>query len=274
MELKSSTIFKDIYDVELKNRVKSLIDFFNEEYYKGNKVAFLYKDEDNTISYNEDICFYAASTIKILAVLLMFKRIDEKVFDLNDNILITMDDLKQDSGVIKYQKEDTYYTLEELLRLTIVESDNTAYLKIVSLLGGKEALKEFGNSLGAIHTMEGKATDAFGITNCNDMLIYLENVIAYINLDNENSKKLKTWMLNTTTKKVKVENLNGPFIRKGGEYDVAYHDVGYVKANKPYYLIILTQLMKMDYKDEFINKAAIKIKDINEYIEMRDKDDR
>lgn len=272
MELKSSTLFKDIYDVELKSKIKELIDIFNDEYYKGNKVAFLYKDDENTFSYNENICFYAASTSKILAVLLMFKIIDENKFDLEQSILVTMDDLKQDSGIIKYQKEDTYYTLGELLRLTIVESDNTAYLKIVDLLGGRERLKEFGNSLGAIHTMEGK--DSFGITNCTDMLIYLENVMDYIKLNNEHSKMLRTWMLNTTVKKVKPENLNGPFLRKGGEYGVAYHDVGYVEANKPYYLIILTQLMKLDYRDEFINQAAIKIREINEYLEKGVNNDR
>jgi len=269
MELKTSTTFKDIYDVELKKKIKDLIDMFNDEYYKGNKVAFLYKDEDNTFSYNENTLFYAASTIKILAVLLMFKSIDNNLFKLEDKILVTMNDLKQDSGVIKYQKEDTYYSLEELLRLTIVVSDNTAYLKLVDLLGGREKLKEFGNSLGAIHTMEGK--DSFGLINASDMLIYLENVIEYIKLDNKHSNMLRNWMLNTTIKKINPDNLNGPFLRKGGEYDIAYHDVGYVEASKPYYLIVLTQLLKIDYKSDFINNAAIKIREINEYIKKGDR---
>ena len=41
----------------------------------------------------------------------------------------------------------------------------------------------------------------------------------------------------------------------------------FFEASKPYYLIVLTQLLKMDYKSEFINNAAIKIREINEYIE-------
>lgn len=266
MELKSSTLFKDIYDVELKKKIKDLIDMFSNEYYKGNKVAFFYKDNSNTISYNEEVLFYAASTIKILAVLLMFNKIDNNEFHLDDKILITMNDLKQDSGIIKLQKEDTYYTLEELMKLTITESDNTAYLKIVDLLGGKEVLKEYGLSLGAKHTMEGKETDSFGITNCSDMFIYISKVIEYINKDSEHSKMYREWMLNTTTKKVDRENLNGKFLRKGGEFGIAYHEVGYVEANKPYYLIILTQLGELDYKNDFINDTAKKIVDINKYL--------
>ena len=266
MELRSSSVFKDTYDEQLKSMYKDLIDLFNSEYYKGNKVAFFYKDSDNTLSFNEDVCFYAASTIKILTVLLMFQRVENNEFNIDDKILVTMDDLKPDSGIIKFQKEDTYYTLKELLRLTIVESDNTAYLKLVSLVGGKAVLKEYGNSLGAVHTMEGKETDSFGITNCTDMYIYMSSVIDYINKDNEYSKMLREWMLNTTTKKVISENVNGPMLRKGGEFGVAYHEVGYVESDKPYYMIILTQLMEKDYKNKFINDAALKIKDINEYL--------
>jgi hypothetical protein len=196
----------------------------------------------------------------------MFNKIENNEFNIDDQILVKMSDLKQDSGIIKYQKEDTYYSLRELLRLTIVESDNTAYLKLVDLVGGKQVLKEYGNSLGAIHTMEGKESDSFGITNCTDMYIYISKVIEYINKDNEYSKMFREWMINTTTKKVDKENLNGAFLRKGGEFGIAYHEVGYVEANKPYYLIILTQLGELEYKNDFINDAAKKIVDINKYI--------
>ncbi len=266
MQVKSSTVFKDLYDNKLKDKIRDLFEMYNNEYFKGNKVAFLYKDNNNTISFNEDVCFYAASTIKILTVLLMFKKIENNEFNIDDNILVTMSDLKQDSGIIKYQKEDTYYSLKELLKLTIVESDNTAYLKLVDLVGGKQVLKEYGNSLGAIHTMEGKESDSFGITNCTDMYIYISNVMEYINKDSDYSKMYREWMLNTTTKKVDKEILNGAFLRKGGEFGIAYHEVGYVEANNPYYIIILTQLNEFDYKNEFINKTAKRIVDINKYL--------
>ena len=268
MELRCSIEYKDLYDLQIKDKMKDLVKIFSDEFYKGNKVAFLYKDSDNTFSFNEDICFYAASTIKILAVLLMFKKIDDLEFKLDDQILIKMSELKAGDGKISSQKEDSYYSLKELLRLTIVESDNTAYLKLVELVGGKQVLKDYGNTIGAFHTMEGKESDCFGITNCTDMYIYIKNVVDYINLGSDNSKLLKEWMLNTTTKKVDRSIINGPFMRKGGEFGIAYHEVGYVEANKPYYLIILTQLGEQDYKNEFINDVAKKIVDLNKYIEV------
>lgn len=57
-----------------------------------------------------------------------------------------MNDLKQDTGIIKFQKQDTYYTIKDLIRLTITESDNTAYIKLVNYVG-KENLENMVNHL-------------------------------------------------------------------------------------------------------------------------------
>ena len=137
---------------------------------KGNKVAFYYEDLNNNIlSFNEDICFYAASTIKRLLCLLLFKLADEKSIDLNNKVLVTKEDITSGSGAIKDQKEAKEYTIEKLIELCIIESDNTAYIELMNLIG-KERVIEFGTSLGAIHTLEGK--DLYGITNCLDMIKY------------------------------------------------------------------------------------------------------
>ena len=82
------------------------------------------------------------------------------------------------------QKEDTYYTIGELVKLSIVESDNTAYIKLVDLIG-KDVIKEYGNKLGAIHTMEG--VDSFGITNANDLKCYFSEIKKFIDENNKYS---------------------------------------------------------------------------------------
>ncbi|MBR4830456.1 MAG: serine hydrolase [Bacilli bacterium] len=246
---------------ELLPDLKELSYMYLDESFKGNKVAFCYKDINNNymISYNYSICFYAASTIKILACLMVLEKALNKELDLDEKILITSKDLKQDTGIIKYQKEDTYYTLEDLVRLSIVESDNTAYLKLVEILG-KDKIKEYGNSLGAEYTMIGRETDSFGIVNSKDMLIYFEAVKKFIAEDNIYSKRFKEWLSNPTVKFINddsIDNLN--YVRKYGSWDIAYHEAGYVEDKDPYYLIVLTQLNKFDYKEEFINETAKKI---------------
>lgn len=270
MEIKefNSIIFsKDSYNHNIKNKIKKLKLLFMKEMLKGNKVAFYYEDinSNSIISFNSEMCFYAASTIKVLSVLMIFKMALDNKLDLNKKILVKMEDLKQDTGVIKYQKKDTYYTLEELLRLTIVESDNTAYLKLVDILG-KENIKKYGISLGAKNTMVGRKTDSFGLIDCKDMAIYFKEIKKFIDEKNKYSDLFLEYLLNPSVKLIKDKSLNNKYVRKYGSYDLAYHECGYVLDEKPYYLFILTQLNKKNYKEKFINEAAKQISDIHELI--------
>ena len=249
---------------EVFKKIKELNELFLNETYQGNKVAYLYKNikTGDIISFNEDICFYAASTIKAFICLMILEKVSNKELDLSTKYLIKMEDLKQDTGIIKYQKEDTEYTLEELVKLSIIESDNTAYIKLVDILGGKEEVKKYGLSLGATHTMEGK--DSFGILNCTDLLIYWETIKKFIDT-NELGNMFKDYLINPSVKLIDDKSINNKtFIRKYGSWDIAYHEAGYIEDE--YYLIVLTQLNKKEYKNEFINKAASMINEIHEII--------
>lgn len=251
-----------------KDALVSLLPDFKELYYmyldetfKGNKVAFYYKDITNNYSfwYNNSVCFYSASAIKILACLMILQRALNKQIDLNKQIFITANDLRPGTGIIKDQKEDTYYSLEKLVELSIVESDNTAYLKLVEILG-KDNIKKYGNSLGAEYTMVGKETDSFGIVNANDMLIYWEAVKKFIDENNIYSNKFKEWLSTPTIKLIKDKSINNlNYVRKYGSWEIAYHEAGYIEDKKPYYLIVLTQLNKYGYKEQFINDTAKRI---------------
>lgn len=252
---------------DIFNLIKDLNNYFLNETYKGNKVAYYYKNikTGNVISYNEDICFYAASSIKILVCLILFIRAENDEIDLNKKILVTMNDLKQDTGIIKYQKEDTEYSILELIKLTIIESDNTAYLKLVDIVG-KEKIREFGLHLGATHTMESKPTDSFGIINCTDMIIYWEAVKEFIDNNKKYGQIFKDYLLNPSFKIIEDTTLeNHSYVRKYGSWDIAYHEAGYI--DDEYYLIILTQLNRMDYKEEFANNTVKKLIKINEFLE-------
>ncbi len=108
--------------------------------------------------------------------------------------------------------------------------------------------------------MVGKETDSFGIVNANDMLIYWEAVKKFIDTKNIYSKKFKDWLSTPSVKYISdssIDNLN--FVRKYGSWDIAYHEAGYIEDDNPYYLIVLTQLNKFEYKEKFINDTAAKI---------------
>ena len=156
------------------------------------------------------------------------------------------------------------------MKLNITESDNSAYLKLVSMIG-KDKIREYGLSLGAENTMIGKETDSFGITNAKDMLAYWKKVKEFIDENNEYSSLFREWLVNPSFKIVKDESINGkPFVRKYGAYDIAYHEIGYVEDERPYFLMILTQLYQKDYKEKFANKTAKLISELHEIVKKQE----
>lgn len=256
----------------LKKKIMELSTLYLNEIYKGNKVAFYYEDINSStqISFNQDICFYAASSIKILVCLILFEQAENNKIDLTRKILISMNDLKRGTGIIKNQIQDKEYNLLELIRLCLVESDNTAYLKLVDIIGKKQ-IAEYGYSLGAKHTMEGKETDSFGIINCHDMIIYWKKIISFIDKSKRYGTIFQEYLSNPTIKLINSNLLdNKNFFRKYGAYDIAYHEAGYVLDENPYYIIILTQLNKVNYKEKFMNETITKISEIHKIINNRE----
>lgn len=254
---------------ELKEKQEELKKYFlelNTMYLKQKeKVAYYYEDINtgSILSYNSDILFYAASSIKILVCVMLLEKAERKELSLEDKILVTMEDLKQDTGVIKYQRENTYYSIKDLIRLTITESDNTAYIKLVNYVG-KDNLEKYGKSLGALHTMEGK--DLFGLINCDDMVVYWKKVRDFIN-KSEYGKDFYNWLSNPSFFIVEPKNIdNNTFVKKYGSWDIAYHEAGYVDDENPYYMIILTQKFKCDDKEEFVNSTAKQLHKIHKFI--------
>ena len=75
----------------------------------------------------------------------------------------------------------------------------------------------------------------------------------------------KDYLINPSVKLIEDKSINDKtFTRKYGSWDIAYHEAGYIEDE--YYLIVLTQLNKKEYKNEFINKAASMINEIHEII--------
>ncbi len=148
------------------------------------------------------------------------------------------------------------------MELAIVQSDNTAYVKLVNYVG-KETLKKFGNDLGATNTMLGKETDCFGIISCSDMIIYWKSINDYLE-HGKYGNLFKEWLCKPSFEIIDKKNIaNHDFARKYGSFEIAYHEAGIVYDNNPYYLIILTQKNKVKNKNQFINMTAKQIHKIH-----------
>ena len=258
------------YKIEIRKKhtskkLKKLLDKLNIMYVKSEeKVAYYYENinEEIVFSFNENITFYAASTIKILVALYLY---DNKI-NLKKEITLKSENIKQGSGVLKEENNfPKKYTLKDLLMYSIKYSDNTAYLKLVDYIG-KEKLISYGASLGAKYTFVGK--DNFGIINCADLLKYWKKIWEI----KDNHPELQEWLENPEYRIIKEKSIkNQSFLRKYGAFDITFHECGIVNCSDPYFLFILTQKGENKKAKKFINKTAKKIGKIHKQVKKLDK---
>ena len=262
------------YTVSVYNRIKNKyikrkICNLNKFLLKQNeKVSYTYKNliTNDIISFNYEICFYSASSIKFLVCLYIYIKAEKKPNILEEKLTFADEDFKQGSGTLKKNKNIKECTIRDLIYYVLKESDNSAYIKLVNYVT-KEKLIEYGKSLGAFHTLEGK--DLFGITNSSDMTIYLEALYKYLNTNTKLSNELKKVMQDPSYKIINQNSIdNNLFVRKYGSFGIAFHEVGIVYDKTPYILIILTQKneLKDSKKVKYINKVAYKINKIHKLI--------
>lgn len=252
------------YNMEVRKtkqvlKAKNLIKKLNVLFAKSDeKVAYYYENVETgaIFSFNENLTFYAASTIKILPILYIY---DTKK-DIETKLLVQEKEKKQGSGILKNESLPKEYSVKELMEYSLVYSDNTAYLKLVEWIG-KENLIQYGKSLGAQHSLEGK--DSFGIINCSDLAIYFKKIHEIIIQHQE----LIAWLKNPVYQIIQDKSLYyASFLRKYGAFDVAYHECGIVEDENPYYLFILTQKGENKKAKRFINKTARQIAKIHKVL--------
>lgn len=117
--------------------VQPLKDTFLEitkKYPQKTYVYFAYLNNDSWTGINEREYFTAASTIKVPLAMSLMKAVEDKKIRLEDTYTVTREDLDENFGEFYKEAEGKTYTLRELTRIMLEESDNTASSAIVSAL--------------------------------------------------------------------------------------------------------------------------------------------
>lgn len=84
--------------------------------------------------------YSAASIIKIPVLLELFRAIENKQLALFDKMTLTDYYRAEGSGGLQFQQEGSKYTLNQLARVMIEDSDNSATNMVMSAIGGKPAV--------------------------------------------------------------------------------------------------------------------------------------
>jgi beta-lactamase class A len=115
-------------------------------------VLFVDLDTGDYLAENDTQSFAAASTIKLPILVAFFQAVDAGTLHLNDPLTLQKQHIAGGSGSMQYDPPGTKYTALEVVRATIVSSDNTATNMLIEALGGIEQLNQTFQQWGLTQT--------------------------------------------------------------------------------------------------------------------------
>lgn len=135
-----------LYGVVIMKELKRYLDTRIGEY------SFYFEDMDSgyTYGFNDKAKMPSASCIKVSIAMCLLKEVQANKLTLKEKVFINEEDKVSGSGFI-HELNDREYSIDELLRFMIIQSDNSATNKLIDILG-------FENINNTLKTMELKDT--------------------------------------------------------------------------------------------------------------------
>ena len=233
----NNCVSKEYTDEDLTDTLSAKISETND-FMKRYAVSVGYEDTTTKFSYkyNENRKYYAASTIKMLDALYIYKKAADGEIDLDEKMTYTSKHLRGASLKMSSKKYGDKVKLRDLVSYAVIYSDNIAHAMLLDYIG-KSTLREYGKSLGATYTLN---TDDFGEITVDDAFAYIKALNEYLNTDTEDAKELKGYFVNSQQNYLNFPDENIEAVQKYGEYPGYYHENGIVYVSSPYLVSILT----------------------------------
>ena len=159
------------------------------------------------------------------------------------------------------------YTVRDLIRYTIIQSDNTAYLNLTNRYG-KQIFNDFNDKAGADYYL----TDGFIFTPCTSRQLMKQYIHIYkLAKKNKRVKWLTELMQKTEFERQITAQLKDkyPVSHKYGSdrLQVCYHDCAICYADSPFVLVIMTQQVpENDESDKVFHRLAKQFDIVNEQL--------
>ncbi|HLR34470.1 MAG TPA: serine hydrolase [Tissierellales bacterium] len=232
--------------MDLKKKIESII----EETEANVGVAIKDLNNQGFLLINEEKVFPSASLIKLFILAEVCKQVKEGKIKLSEEITLTDEVKVGGDGILKELNSGHNFTIEELITLMIILSDNTATNIIIDLIG-MEVVNDFIKGLGFDSTtLQRKMMDSEAVkankenfTSAKDILTILDLLYKGELIDEESS----AFMIDIL-KRQQVKGRLDLYLpedtiiaHKTGDLDYLEHDVGIVYSeNNPYIICVLT----------------------------------
>jgi beta-lactamase class A len=236
--------------------------------FKGT-VGLVIEDLDNEweISFNKDTLIPSASLVKVPIMLACFYAAEDGKINLNDEVRIKSSEIVSGSKEMGNKVSGSAFTVEELFRPMITESDNTAANALIDLLGF-DASNEYFKKMGLKNTniarkmldFEKRKEGEENYTTAQDMAYLLEGLYHESILNKDASRKCMELLgEQKINDRIPRKLPKGTFVaHKTGLEKYVCHDAGIVFTNKGNFLIcILTK-----HNDNFSKSTKKFISDV------------
>jgi len=245
---------------------RKIRDFIKTE--KGN-IAVVVKDlkTNEEIKINENQIFPSASTIKILIMSELLNRVNQGTLSLDDKIEITPDLMTGGDGILKELKPGNKFTLEEIMTLMIIVSDNMATNILINLLGMDNINKTI-QALGLKNTkLQRRMMDSEAAKQGKENLITANDLAHVLELiyNGKNVNEKYSRLMLDVLKRQQVRGRLDLYLpedvliaHKTGDLDKLEHDAGIVFLPDREYIICVLTNETISNKDgrEIIGKIS------------------
>lgn len=232
--LPTINLSRDTKEQNLKEATQKIIKDkkgFYSVYYEDLKSGKSFGIDENQIE-------TGASINKLPIIATLYYLSSKGKVNLDEKISIQKEDVQDyGTGSIRYQKMPATYSLRNLAKLALKQSDNTA-AHVISVKVGEDIIQKLVNSWGMKSTnMADNKTTAF------DMAILFEKTYKGQITDAANTKELLEFLTDSDFEDRLTKGLpNGTKIyHKTGDEEGFVHDIGIIETKKgAYYLGIMT----------------------------------
>lgn len=239
--------------------LQPLRDYLNDKYEADQNVSiyFEYLPTGANIVISKDAEFFPASLLKVPLIMAVIKKIEQGDWKWSDELELTEADKNKDFGELWKQPTGTRFTIEELVKQELVNSDNTAYFILLNNLDPNEILK-VQEYLGLLDFISEDLK-----ISAKKYAPILRSLFSATYLTVENSEKILEWMSESNFNDYLAEGMPPltKFSHKIGVNDErkSYIDAGIVYlANRPYILIVMVKNFDSTKAQEIIKDISQK----------------
>lgn len=201
----------------------------------------------------------SASMIKVFILAEAMEKVSKGEVYLNEPMVLHRDDKVGGAGILNGYPDETTFTMEEVLRLMITESDNTATNMMIDRLG-MESINQYMRSHGYQSSvlrrkmMDTEAVKAGreNMTSAKDLGTFFSRLYQNQCVSDEYDPKMRDILFQQTDTECFPSALPMAHIaHKTGELDGLYHDGGiiYEENGQDFVLVVLT--------DSYMGRASV-----------------